>query len=196
MGLYNSLKAKINVIIKEANEILTSIEFLLEDESKLLLYHYNSAIGYGEYFKDTDTYKNYINPENDKDTSNRYCIYWYRYDPLEKLYNDKKYIKGDPFFGEKWIRCKEWTNRGLPYDGINGKYYELTRFAGNTQASVILESDKMQEERFRVVLFYNHVRYDSNVLIFNNLTDLVSSTTEALTNYIKISHSNNSRDHY
>jgi hypothetical protein len=53
-----------------------------------------------------------------------------------------------------------------------------------------------KEEKFKVVLFYNHEKFVSNELVFTNADEVVDKTTLDVNGSIKIAHGTNSKDTY
>lgn len=94
---------------------------------------------------------------------NKYCIYWYHYNP-ELL----KTTTNDPFLGAPWDRIDTSNypiKPGMPdLDSSNEKYTKKSE-VGLTN----LEMDcSLKEEKFKAVLFYNHEAFWSEELIFKN----------------------------
>lgn len=106
--------------------------------------------------------------------SNRYSIYWYRYDPNSLL--DNTFVSGDSFVSANWKRD---TNI------INEKYYTFTANA-----------DKNTEEHVMAVVFYNHEYYKSNVITFTNSDKVLDDRTENLTASIALVNGDKSKEAY
>lgn len=103
------------------------------------------------------------------DYNDGYCLYWYRYNSESS---------GDVFMPQGWERIVEAGN-----SSING-------------ISVTLDAETMEEEKFQVVLFRNHERYDSDVLIFENRSPIIDEATAILSDMILIKHGKNSQETY
>ncbi len=94
---------------------------------------------------------------------NKYCIYWYHYNP--ELLNT---TTNDPFLGAPWDRIDTSNypiKPGMPdLDSSNEKYTKKSE-VGLTN----LKMDcSLKEEKFKAVLFYNHEAFWSEELIFKN----------------------------
>lgn len=85
---------------------------------------------------------------------NRYCIYWYRYNPAAATI--------DPHKGQGWERLPQFTNHCIPFD--EGTETVLTK--NNDCVAVSLGA--VQQEKYAVVLFHNHKKIESNEVVFTN----------------------------
>jgi hypothetical protein len=54
----------------------------------------------------------------------------------------------------------------------------------------------VEEEKFKVVVYYNHERFDSNELVFTNTDPVVDPTTIDINDAISIKHGLYSSDTY
>ena len=135
---------------------------------------------------------------------NRYCVYWYRHEP--------GYIDEEGIMETGWKRLKENDeiqsgvmntfimpqNLGLPQKYIqSGSTYYLEKKpdAENSYLTVYLDPQR-SEERFKVVIFYNHEKFVSNELVFTNADEVVDTATADANGAISISHGQNSMDSY
>ena len=100
---------------------------------------------------------------------NGYCVYWYRYNPT---------AVGDNFVTSGWERI---TQAG--YDNIDG-------------IDVELDAVHMVKEEFKVLVFFNHERYESNVVSFENLSPVISAEVAALSDSLIIKHGEKSQESY
>ena len=99
---------------------------------------------------------------------------------------------------------KEVLNYGLPiYDDFiqkDGKDYFATKAIDtNTLATRLMSPDPAnptKEEKFKVILFYNHEMYESNVVVFTNSEGVPDATTVDKSDAIVIKHGENSQDTY
>ena len=99
---------------------------------------------------------------------------------------------------------KEVQNYGLPiYDEFiqkDGKTYFATKAIDtNTLATRLMCADRTnptKEEKFKVILFYNHEMYESNVVVFTNEDSVPDATTVDKSDAIVIEHGENSQDTY
>ena len=185
----------------------------------IITYNYNTSTDNLGYYNKIDVWEKPTHSLFD----NLYSIYWYRYEKDYEDSNDPfgekdwKRIKGDTdgnLFKEYRKKSSETgeylfeplekdvskiINLGLPKvndEWIDNKKYWNAKAAGNETVSLLvtLNPQKM-EERFKVVLVYNHERYDSNELIFTNIHH--PNNQEVITDgVLEIKHSSNSQDHY
>ena len=109
-----------------------------------------------------------------KDNDNRYCIYWFRYQPNaaepdeEPRVTDKKWKK---ITDNEKVNGRNITNLGLPQlsfpkegDSEN-KYYDKR----DTDAILGINLDTtLKTEKIKAILYYNHTKYESNIIEFTN----------------------------
>jgi hypothetical protein len=100
---------------------------------------------------------------------NGYCIYWYRYNPN---------ALGDNFMPRGWQRITP-----LPTDTRDG-------------ITISCDAVNMEKEEFKVLVIYNHEKYESNVLTFTNQSPVVNAATALLSDGIAIHHGENSLESY
>lgn len=101
---------------------------------------------------------------------NRYCIYWYKYNPGYKDENEK-------FLSANWELIEgsggSIINEGLPADNEfveaddKNKYW-VARPSGGTTVSINIGDATKTFERIRAVLVYNHEVFISNIIEFTN----------------------------
>jgi hypothetical protein len=95
---------------------------------------------------------------------NGYCVYWYRYDPAST---------GDNFMPRGWKRIENADNN-------------------NSGITVDLDAVTMVKEEFQVAVFYNHEKYISNILTFENQSPVIDNANALLSDRISINHGKNS----
>jgi hypothetical protein len=73
-----------------------------------------------------------------------------------------------------WERLTQYNNYGLPAEADeNNKFVKKANITDSTKKGFIsLNLREKDEEKFVVVLFYNHIKFKSNELIFDNLTPI------------------------
>lgn len=118
------------------------------------------------------------------DNANKYCIYWYRYN-FGYSNEEERYM---PVNWEKMpYPTDEYGDPILPKPGMPidyGKlYYHPTSDVGYEN---ILLNPNVEEEKFKAILFYNHVPYHSNELIFNNTDGVLDPSMEDIVNALSI----------
>lgn len=136
---------------------------------------------------------------------NRYCAYWYKYNP--------KYIDEEDVLGNGWERLipeieisdyssSKFTmpyNLGLPLtyttndEGIS--YFDQKPKSGEGLLQIYLDPNR-KEEKFKVVLFYNHQMFESNVITFTNVDNIPDYSSIDKGDAINIKHEKNSFDSY
>lgn len=186
-GIYDSYNIRVNREIEAIENLLSQInEIIKNDYNKLKAYKSKSNFTpYGE--KDLDSYHN------------KYCIYWYRYKKgysltynSEDNANNDEYLFGN-FAGSNWERMAEYDNFGLPQDSKDGKY--VSRSLTDLLLDIRMEPSR-QEERFKVLLFYNHQMIESNILTFTNTEDVPNEYLVDAKDSLRIEHGQFSQDHF
>ena len=128
---------------------------------------YGNAEQIAAYF--TNGYE--FEPWSEVDTSisdNGYAIYWYRYNPN---------ATGDNFASRGWERLE------TPEDSRGG-------------ITITCDAVNMEKEEFKVIIIYNHEKYESNVLTFTNQSPVLNGATALLSDHITITHGENSSESY
>ena len=105
---------------------------------------------------------------------NLYSIYWYRYEPdwqsKEKYSADSEHSNKIIF--KDWKMINNSLNIGLPSRNNTGKsvqYWNKNSTGENLpKLTVNLDREKSQE-KFKVLIVYNHNRYESDELVFTNV---------------------------
>ena len=112
-----------------------------------------------------------INAWQETDTSaydSGYAVYWYRYNPN---------ANGDNFAERGWERIVSANNN---IEGI----------------TITCDAVNMEKEEFKVIVIYNHEKYESNVLTFTNQSPVINAATAILSDGITIHHGENSLESY
>lgn len=205
IGTILDYKTSANTIIKEyysgykygfdtfdinTEQHLSDLENLI-NEYKEIAYDGNDLVLYkimDRYFSSNYNYiaTNYDTLMGDtSDFNNRYCIYWYQYVPGAN----------DSIAGQGWNLIS--TNIGLPSEDELAKGFYKARPAitdTNYLQQVSLDSANTQE-KFKVILFYNHEQFESNELVFTNLNPGIDEQYNYQT-LVFIEHGKESRDNY
>ena len=128
-------------------------------------------------------------PNLSTDTANRYCVYWYRYDAA---------APGDEVMPAGWVQIDKSKNVGLPTEDPNKTGYLAVSPIFEDAALTIndLDAKTKSEERFVVVVFYNHAMYKSNELVFKNDDIITDKSLVSLSDRIVIKHGDHSKDVY
>lgn len=171
-SVYDWYKPQINKLIESIDNTQEKVIILLNNDKLQNFF----AVNYN--------YTKYIIPEDED--NNKYCIYWYRY---EKGYYDST----EPFLEEEWKRL-DIQNYGLPLETENGYYVARPNIKDNS--FTFMANGELPIEKYRVVLFYNHEMFLSNILEFTNEDNTLSNLPADLTDAIYLEHGKNSQDSY
>lgn len=181
MSLYDSFNIKLSKLVATTQSYIDEFLALTEGNQARI----------EAYFKDGYDYKPYVTEVDETLYENRYCIYWYRYIP--------GYInETERFMDSGWKRLTEYNNYGLPsattnVDGI--EYYEKRPDVGEDSIIQILDTE-LSEEKYCVIIFYNHTMYKSEPLVFTNQNPPQDGAASDQYGALYIEHGNNSRDTY
>lgn len=150
-------------------------------DNKQSNYNFNENL----YKKDEEWHKNY---------ANKYCIYWYRYNP-----NYENTSNEEMLMGAGWERITKAANGnslinfGIPKENNESGYNNV--YNDNNTFILQMDLDKTSE-KIAAVLFYNHEMYKSNILDFTNLTPSSSAINLDGINALSIIHGDNSKSVY
>ena len=143
--------------------------------------------------------------------SNQYSIYWYYYRDGYKATDGENYLGGDNWCAiedpntingkPRFEVFNENDNIGLPAPVENKETGELEYPAkpkiddenGYLTISFSKERPDIKKEKIKAVLIYNHEKYESNIITFENKDPAAGPE---LTNDIQIVHGSNSKDVY
>lgn len=135
---------------------------------------------------------------------NRYCIYWYR----------ARLDATDVFAGPGWERIKLTGANGLPsaQEDIAGvlrveekdengvisyieKEYSYLNKKSDQSITIALDPEKMTET-IKAILIYNHEKFESEEIIFENARKDTETTINDVSATIYLEHGENSQDDY
>ncbi len=185
------------------NKILNSISTHLSTFQKLIPEDTSTALA---NVLDSENWTAFV-PLDTTAYENRYCIYWYRYGPTLT-------DTADPFMETGWCRLTvdetitdkdaaansfntiSKANLGLPGQNDTQSGYYLTKPSGTEGVLTKNLSSDLNEEKLTVVLFYNHVQYQAEPLVFTNAQPNLDETLLKLLGNVYIEHSTNSQDAY
>ena len=198
-GIYDTYDTRIRREMKVVTDRLKQIDTLMSDNHSMLIAYKNDAYQFNEY-----TRKDF------SDYANKYCIYWYRYERGYKLtYDSTEGANNDEYnFGQfvtdNWRRLTPTEdsilkNLGLPRNEadtklVDGKKYYPPKAIG--EKLVRYMNNKTQEEKYMVVLFYNHEMYKSNIITFTNSEDVPDEYLVDQRDALRIEHDVQSFEHY
>ena len=208
-GTHDTYKIRLTKVLQNIKDILKNES---EDDTAPDIEKEATEIMVGNY----DLMKEYYNraeyveyvPDDFSDCANRYSIYWYRYEP--------GYVDlSDRFKQTDWRRLttkfdfglakandedanEEVYNFGLPIDDAfiekEGKIYWSNKAFVSTHLLTRLMSMSMEQEKYQVILFYNHEMYQSDEIVFTNLDPVVNEQTADATAALSIQHGENSQE--
>jgi hypothetical protein len=194
MSVYDSFNTKLTKLMEITDDYISTFTELMKDNQNKL----------DNFFKDDYEFKAYQTKMNEKEDSNRYCIYWYRYvpgysDPTERFMEQgwQRLIKEKDFnrLSDKEDIVK---NYGLPKAELvidNIKYYDKRPALGEDVITRVMDIN-LPEEKYCVIIFYNHTMYKSEPLVFTNLNPPQDASASDQNGALYIEHLEKSRDTY
>ena len=178
MSVYDTYKARIDKVIESLNRQLTNIGILISDDASVM----------NRFFEARYTFIPYVK-EDLSGYANKYCIYWYRYQP--------NYYDVEERFMEKGWRRLEDINLGIPREKLSDDSIYNAKKTLSDSVLVAELNTEMVEEKFIAVLFYNHAMYKSNIITFTNGNPPIDEKTADLANgACRIEHGENSQPSY
>lgn len=118
----------------------------------------------------------------------KYCIYWYKYNSGYQTSDDYS------FLGENWQRLSTIYKIEVD-DDPSPIMNPIFNDKGNNVLNEYMDPS-MQEQKYKAVLFYDHVMYTSNELIFTNLDEVPNVIAIDKADGLQIEHLENSFDSY
>ena len=114
--------------------------------------------------------------------------------------SEAAYIEKEKAIIDNFNLSQQVYNFGLPiYDNFelrDGKYYFSSKSIDtNTMAKRMMDGMR-EQEKYKIILFYNHEMFESNEIVFTNLDDVPDATTVDKSDAIVIKHGENSQDTY
>lgn len=206
-GIYNAYNFKVNKVIDFIESYLDSIIHTVGEETPI------EDIEILKTYKDKTEYIEY-GATDFSDCANKYSIYWYRYHKgyVEQDEHEAKYAN---FLGDDWERVQVDSNNntlvnfGIPTEPgetttvqlEDGTLKEITYYPNSPSEAQILYrrmNPVFTEERYQVVLFYNHKMIKSNIITFENIQadQIPPSVLVDVNDTLKIEHGAYSQDHY
>lgn len=202
-SVYDTYNIKLDKIFTSLEKYFVEIDALLKDVEARMTSTNKTGVTSGYQYVFDKTIETYT----ERDFSsyhNKYCVYWYRF--------KDGYIDSEGLMDDGWERISpemvfkdtSYSTTSIPANlGLSSKYtteggvdYFVPKPAsGEGYLSVYLTPD-IATEKFKVVIYYNHERFDSNELVFTNLDPVVDKTTLDTNDAIIIKHGTNSFDSY
>ena len=178
-SIWESFNTRLTKLIEKITNTRDNFLTLLKDNQALLDGYYALQYEFTPYVK-TDF----------SDYENKYCIYWYRYNPESQEAPDRFMEKG-------WDRLTE-KNLGVPNKSVevNGLLFNDKKPAA-TEGILTKELNlALAEEKFAAIVFYNHEMFKSNVLTFTNENPPVTPKDVDQNAALYIQHYADSQDSY
>ena len=202
-SVYDTYNLKLEKIFTKLEEYFSEINTLLNDAEKRMTSNNKTGVTSGyQYLFDT---KIITYTERDfSDYHNRYCVYWYRYkegySDVDGLMEDnwERFSPSLVFKDTSYSTTTMPQNLGLPtqYTSEGGINYFVPKAAENEGCLSVYLTPDVATEKFKVVIYYNHEKFESNELVFTNLDPIVDKTTLDSNDAIVIKHGTNSFDTY
>ena len=194
MSIYDSFKTKLLKLVGYSDDyVLRFTEIMKDNHDKL-----------EAFFKDDYEYTVYKTVIDEKLYSNRYCIYWYRYNETYENPEERFMERG----WERLIKLKdldrtsnsdeEIRNWGLPEAQveIDGTIrYDKRPALGEDTITRVMDINTA-EEKYCVIIFYNHAMYKSEPLVFKNINPPQDEQASDQNGALYIEHGKDSRDVY
>jgi hypothetical protein len=194
MSIYDSFNSKLTKLIAKTQKHIDDFIQLMEGNDTRL----------NAYFGNNYNYNPYVTQVDETLYENRYCIYWYRYipgyvDETERFMESgwKRLTEAKDFDRLSTSSTKVYNyglhSTNITVDGI--EYYDKRPGLGEDVITRVLDTE-LSEEKYCVVLFYNHTMHKSSPLIFTNQNPPQDGNASDQTGALYIEHSTNSRDTY
>jgi hypothetical protein len=205
---YDTYSIKLKKIFDDLDAAFEKLKTLLEGQNVKITSTSDKSIAQDVYQYHIDKEIIPFESEDFSKYDNRYCVYWYRYD---------EHYAGDPILEAGWQRLETGAaiqtnsdgttmpmvqNLGLPseYTNINTDdnpiYHLVARPKPEESFLTVYLNPEKKEEKFKIVIFYNHEKFVSDELVFTNGDELVDTTTLDINGAIKIAHGPQSKDSY
>lgn len=182
---YNSYKTRIEKVLNQIfNKLNVINELLMENDStnEAKLLELNS----GNYAPGISCENLAEKKEFIESWDNRYCIYWYR--------QNLNYTDPDGILPPGWERINSQDNCGIPSEEEDSGFYK--KRGGAIDCEFVL-NNYVQTEKIKAVLYYNHEKFISNTLEFNNAAIVTDSNAIDANGALYIEHYNEaSKDSY
>lgn len=178
MSIYDTYETRIIKVQATIQNYLTQLNMLLNDDKGKMNAFFNSEYKFEPYVK-TDF----------SDYDNKYCIYWYRYEPGYYDVNERFLEKG-------WHRLED-KNLGLPRERLSEDSEYNAKKALSPEGILIRNLDtKYTEEKYTAILFFNHSMFKSNIITFTNENPPVDEKIADQSDACRIEHGENSQPSY
>lgn len=179
VSIYDTYEARIEKVKKSITSYLDQLNTLLADDANKMNAFFMPGYNFESYGR-TDF----------SDYDNKYCIYWYRYEPG---YVDLE----ERFLETGWHRLSKKLNVGLPSKKLSEDSIYNAKKPLSSEGILEVELDTQYvEEKYMAVLFFNHNMYKSNILTFTNANPPVDEKIADQADACRIEHGENSQPSY
>lgn len=194
MSIYDSFNTKLTKLKGYTQDYINEFLALMDGNYDKLTAYFGADYEYNLYATTVD----------ETLYENRYCIYWYRYIPGYVDENERfmesgwKRLTQKKDFDRKSSSEEIVRNYGLPsatnvIDGVT--YYEKRPDIGEDTITRVMDI-QAPEEKYCVIIFYNHTMYKSEPLVFTNVNPPQDASASDQNGALYIDHSTNSRGTY
>ena len=174
-SIYDRFKPRIEEVYEKINKQYLTVSQLLSDNQSILnLFATATTLNIIPYDEKYDN----------EATANRYAIYWYRKD---------EFAAADGLMPAGW---KLESTAGLPGEDPERPGYLAKVPQGSEGILPITLDPNKKSETFKIILFYNHERFESNELVFTNTSELKNKENLKYANALSIKHGDKSRAVY
>lgn len=179
VSIYDTYEARIEKVKKSITSYLDQLDTLLADDANKMNAFFMPGYNFESYGR-TDF----------SEYDNKYCIYWYRYEP--------GYVDlGERFLEAGWHRLPKKLNTGLPSARLSEDSIYNAKKPLSPEGILEIELDTQYvEEKYMAVLFFNHNMYKSNILTFTNANPPVDEKIADQADACRIEHGDNSQPSY
>lgn len=178
VSIYDTYETRIEKVKKSITDYLDQLNVLLADDANKMNAFFMPDYHFEPYGR-TDF----------SDYDNKYCIYWYRYEPG---YVDLR----ERFLETGWHRLPI-LNIGLPSARLSEDSIYNAKKPLSPEGILDVELDtQYTEEKYMAVLFFNHNMYKSNILTFTNANPPVDEKIADQADACRIEHGENSQPSY
>lgn len=178
MSVYDTYETRITKVQTATRNYLTQLNMLLNDDKGKM----------DTFFTPDYEFESYVQTDF-SDYDNKYCIYWYRYEPGYYDVNERFLEKG-------WHRLED-KNLGLPRERLSEDSEYNAKKTLSPEGILTRNLDtKYTEEKYTAILFFNHSMFKSNIITFTNENPPVDEKIADQSDACRIEHGENSQPSY
>lgn len=179
VSIYDTYETRIEKVKKSITGYIDQLNALLADDASKMDAFFIPGYNFEPYGR-TDF----------SEYDNKYCIYWYRYEPGYANLEER-------FLETGWHRLSKKLNVGLPSAKLSEDSIYNAKKPLSPEGILEVELDTQYvEEKYMAVLFFNHNMYKSNILTFTNANPPVDEKIADQADACRIEHGDNSQPSY